>query len=60
MSALMMMETVAVLLALATIGGPNMALLRLRGADRPFPSIALAHGVLAAAALMLIYLSFAP
>jgi hypothetical protein len=58
-----MMETVAVVLALATISGPNgpnMAVLRLRGADRPFSSLALAHGVLAAAALMLlIYVSFA-
>jgi hypothetical protein len=60
MSALTMMETVAVVLALATISGPNMAVLRLRGADRPFSSLALAHGVLAAAALMLlIYVSFA-
>lgn len=49
-----MMKTAAVLLALAAIGGLTMAVIRFRGADRPPSSIAMAHGLLAAAALTLL------
>ena len=49
-----MMKTAAVLLALAAIGGLTMAVMRFRGADRPPSSIAMAHGLLAAAALTLL------
>ena len=54
MSALTMMKTSAVLFALAAIGGLIMALIRFRGADRPPSAIAMAHGLLAAAALTLL------
>jgi hypothetical protein len=54
MNALTMMKTAAVLLALAAIGGLTMAVVRFRGADRPPSSIAMAHGLLAAAALTLL------
>ena len=54
MSALTMMATAAVLFALAAIGGLVMAVIRFRGADRPPSAIAMAHGLLAAAALTLL------
>jgi hypothetical protein len=54
MDALTMMKTAAVLLALAAIGGLTMAVIRFRGADRPPSSVAMAHGLLAAAALTLL------
>jgi hypothetical protein len=55
-----MMKTAAVLLALAAIGGLTMAVIRFRGADRPPASFAMAHGLLAAAALtLLIYCAVA-
>jgi len=54
MSALNMMSTAAVLLALAAIGGLTMAVIRFRGADRPPSALAMAHGLLAAAALTLL------
>jgi hypothetical protein len=54
MNALTMMKAAAVLLALAAIGGLVMAVVRFRGADRPPSAIAMAHGLLAAAALTLL------
>jgi hypothetical protein len=54
MNSLTMMKTAAVLLALAAIGGLLMAVIRFRGADRPPSAIAMAHGLLAAAALTLL------
>jgi hypothetical protein len=57
MIALSMMKTAAVLLALAAIGGLTMAVIRFRGADRPASSLAMAHGLLAAAALTLLIYS---
>lgn len=54
MNSLTMMKTAAVILALAAIGGLSMAVLRFRGADRPPSSLAMAHGLLAAAALTLL------
>jgi hypothetical protein len=49
-----MMVTAAVLFALAAIGGLIMAVIRFRGADRPPSWLAMAHGLLAAAALTLL------
>jgi hypothetical protein len=54
MDSFTMMKTAAVLLALAALGGLTMAVVRFRGADRPPSSIAMAHGLLAAAALTLL------
>jgi len=54
MDALKMMGTAAVLLALAAIGGLTMAVIRFRGADRPPSWLAMAHGLLAGAALTLL------
>lgn len=54
MNALAMMATAAVLFALAAIGGLTMAIIRFRGADRPPSWLAMAHGLLAAAALTLL------
>ena len=54
MNALTMMTTAAVLLALAALNGLLMAVIRFRGADRPPSAIAMAHGLLAAAALTLL------
>src|SRR5690349_21866703 len=48
------LKTAALLLAVAAVGGATMALIRWRGADRPPSSFAMAHGVLAAAALTLL------
>jgi len=60
MDTLTMMKTAAVLLALAAIGGLTMAVIRFRGAERPPSSLAMGHGLLAAAALtLLIYAAFA-
>lgn len=59
MNSLTMLKTAAVLLALAAIGGLVMAVIRFRGADRPPSAIAMAHGLLAAAALtLLLYAAF--
>ena len=49
-----MMKTVTVLLALAAVGGLVMAVIRFKGAERPPSTIAMAHGLLAAAALTLL------
>lgn len=54
MNPLTMMETAAVLFALAAVGGLAMALIRFRGADRPPSWLAMAHGLLAAAGLTLL------
>jgi hypothetical protein len=53
------LKTAAVLLSIAALGGITMALIRFRGADRPPSSFAMAHGVLAAAALTLLVYSWA-
>jgi hypothetical protein len=55
MDALSMMKTAAVLLGIAAIGGLLMAVIRFRGADRPPTIIVMAHGLLAAAALTLLF-----
>jgi hypothetical protein len=52
------LRTAVVLLAIAALGGVTMALIRLRGADRPPSSFAMAHGLLAAAALTLLLYSW--
>jgi hypothetical protein len=54
MDALSMMKTAAVLLAIAALGGLLMAGIRFSGAERPPSSIAMLHGLLAAAALTLL------
>src|SRR5262245_18005353 len=46
------MTTALVLFALAALGGLTMAVMRLRGAERPPTGLALAHGALAAAGLI--------
>lgn len=48
------LKTATVLLALAALGGVVMTAIRLRGAPRPPSSFAMAHGLLAAAALTLL------
>ena len=60
MDASTMMKTAALLLAIAAGGGLLMAGIRFSGKDRPPSSIAMLHGVLAAAALtLLIYAAVA-
>jgi hypothetical protein len=54
MDAVSMMNTAAVLLGIAAIGGLVMAIIRFRGADRPPTVVLMAHGLLAAAALTLL------
>jgi len=58
MEPLLALRTAVVLLAIAALGGLTMALIRWRGADRPPSSFAMAHGVLAAAALTLLLYSW--
>lgn len=54
-----MLQTAAVLFGLGAAGGLLMAGIRLKGSDRPPSSIAMLHGVLAAAGLtLLIYAAF--
>lgn len=53
------LQTAAALLAIAALGGITMALIRFRGADRPPSSFAMAHGLLAGAALTLLVYSWA-
>lgn len=48
------LKTATVLLGLAALGGVLMAIIRLRGAPRPPSWIAMAHGLLAGAALTLL------
>jgi hypothetical protein len=48
------MKTAAALFAIAALGGVTMAAIRLRGADRPPSSFAMAHGLLAGAGLTLL------
>jgi len=54
MHVLTMMETAAVLLAIAALGGLLMAIIRFKGADRPPSWIAMLHGLLAGAGLTLL------
>jgi hypothetical protein len=50
------MQTAAILLAVAALGGLTMAVIRLRGAPQPPTWLALVHGAVAATGLgMLIY-----
>jgi hypothetical protein len=58
MEPLLAMKTAAALLAIAALGGMTMAAIRLKGADRPPSSFAMAHGVAAAAALTLLVYSW--
>lgn len=48
------LNTATVLLGLTALGGVVMTVIRLRGAPRPPSSIAMAHGLLAGAALTLL------
>lgn len=53
------MQTAAVLLAVAALGGLVMAAIRLKGAPRPPSYLAMGHGLLAGAALtLLLYACF--
>jgi hypothetical protein len=54
MDALHAMQTAAALFAIAALGGLTMAVIRLRGADRPPSSFAMLHGLLAGAGLTLL------
>jgi hypothetical protein len=55
----LVLKTAVVLLAVAALGGMAMAGLRLRGAPHPPASFAMAHGLLAGAALtLLLYAAF--
>jgi hypothetical protein len=48
------LQTAAILLGIGALGGLVMTVIRLKGAPRPPSSIAMAHGVLAAAGLTLL------
>jgi len=55
------MQTAAIVLALAAVGGLTLAIIRLRGAPRPPTWMALGHGAVAATGLgLLIYAAFDP
>jgi len=54
MDAILMMKTAAVLLAVAALSGVLMAVMRFGGMERPPASLAMLHGLLAAAALTLL------
>ena len=54
MQPLHMLQTAALLLGVAALGGIVMTIVRLRGAPRPPSSLAMVHGLLAAAALTLL------
>ena len=54
MEPLLALQTATVLFGLAALGGVLMAVLRFRGAPRPPSSIAMVHGLVAAAGLTLL------
>ena len=58
MEPLLAMQTAAVLIAIGALGGLVMAGVRLKGAERPPSSLAMAHGLMAGAALTLLIYSW--
>lgn len=58
MNAMLMMQTAAVLLAIAAIGGAVMAVIRFSGKPHPPTWLAMVHGLIAAAALTLLLYAY--